>query len=490
MGSKYYYNPIKHQYSTQYIETSMDSSSNRENKYINELKKRFEAASQKGTVDFIEETALCDLLEHFVRIGDWQTVRSIAAYGLASHPFSTPLHLYYAEGLIRNEALGEALEVLNKALTLSPRDNEILMLKAQVLLEMERFSKAEEVLNSIRREEDSSGDLMSDVSLFYAIILENKDNYYDMFDEICNALRLDPDNEYALEKLGLCTEFSQRYEETVTFLTEYLDERPYSSLAWYNLGHAHLYLDQTAQALEAFEYAYLTCPEYEYAYLDRGEVLMNNGLFEKALTCYTDGLEHLEYSTPLLIGKAESLVKLGRFDRAKANFKKVLGIESGNEEAYYGLGNCYAGLGQFHKGLKAYLEAYRLNDRREEYIAAIAEMYLNLGDIKSAETAFIKTTEIAPEFLEYWIRLVMFYMDENRYQKAYEVIEEAELNAGGVELEYCRVAVLLKEGRRQEGLRLLVEAAEHDETLFGSFFELCDEFENDREVLAIYQMFR
>ena len=53
------------------------------------------------------------------------------------------------------------------------------------------------------------------------------------------SLRLNPDNDVAVQELLYCLEVSERLESNLEFFRRFTDDDPYSAMAWYNLGQAY-----------------------------------------------------------------------------------------------------------------------------------------------------------------------------------------------------------------------------------------------------------
>ena len=139
--------------------------------------------------------------------------------------------------------------------------------------------------------------------------------------------------------------------------------------------------------------------------------------------------------------------------------------------------------------LHYFSKAIEIDDNREEYHAAIASVYAQLGELELAEAHFNNATEIAPEDTRYWKQYVLFLLETGQHEAAIDTLDIAEESAVGAELIYCRVASLFVAGARQEALLLLSEALEDEYESHSMLFEIVPSLQQDYEVLSMLKAF-
>ncbi len=467
----------------------MKEDRNKQDKYLKTLADQFLSMSQKGTVGFYEETVLEDLAEYFWKQKNESMAYEVIEWGMQLYPFSSSMVYLKAQFLYIRKKYPSALYELDRAIALDPMDVESKLLKARILIEMERYDQASETLEGV-----SLGGLTTtdecNIHLCYATIYENLDRHSDMFDSLCNAIRADWDNEEIIERLGLCAEFSQRHADHISFLQEYLDERPYSSVAWYNLGHSYWYNKDYENAADAFEYSFYIDKYFQQAYLDCAEVFVKMGEFDRALSCYDDALEYCPADGEIYVGMGTTMYRMKDTEKALVAFKEATLIAPKNAEGYYGMGLCHMEDGHGIPALAAFRKACELDERREEFAAALGEAYYKVGDMEKATESFNRAIELAPEMSEYWVRLITFLMDEDRYEEALENLNSAFLNTYGTELLYCQAAYCFRTGNKNEGISIFQGAIEENYNMHSSFLDLCPDLGEDNEIQSIIATYR
>ena len=80
-----------------------------------------------------------------------------------------------------------------------------------------------------------------------------------------------------------------------------------------------------------------------------------------------------------------------------------------NDEVYFHIGECFAREHKWKSAINAYQKALSIEDKREEYFAAIAEAYYQVEDFeKLLSSIFEKAINIVPEELQYWLQYASF----------------------------------------------------------------------------------
>lgn len=454
-----------------------------ENQFLLELVTDYEALREQGQEVVWEEKALAQVIEYYER--ENQLPRAIEAtnYAIKTFAYSADFYLKKAQLLIDNQEEALALKVLEEASNLAPYDPEVGILRAEALCQMGLQEEALDLLEMLKTDADSA--TLANIYVCEAAVHESSEEYEQMYYALKEALQENPRHEEALEKLWLCVEATRKYGESIALHQEVIEADPYSYLAWYNLGHAHAYLGNYKEAIESYEYAFLTNEKFEFAYRDCAEMCFEVKQYRKALQCYEDILERFESDSEVYFCMGQCYQQLEDYTGARANYAKALNLDPYNDEILFCIGECYARAGKWKSAVKAFKKAIDIEDFREEYYAAIAEAYAELGEAEQAETNFKKAVEIAPDQIEYWMQYTGFLIETDRVEEALDVLHEAEDYSTGAELLYCRIACLFALGRRQEALYWLGEALEEDFEMHEALFEVLPSLRTDADVINI-----
>jgi tetratricopeptide (TPR) repeat protein len=454
-----------------------------ENQSLLDLVTDYEALREQGREVVWEEKAFAQVIEYYER--ENQFPRAIEAINLAIKHFaySADFYLKKAQLLIDTHQEAQALQVLEAAANFAPFDPEIGLLRAEALSQMGLYEEALDLLNELKPNADST--TLANIYVCEAAVYEHSEEYERMYYALKGALQENPHHEEALEQLWLCVEATRKYEESIALHQEVIEADPYSYLAWYNLGHAQAYLGNYEEAIEAYEYAFLTNEKFEFAYRDCAEMCCEIKQYRKALQCYGEVLERFEPDSELFFNMGQCYQHLADYTSARACYTKALHLDHYNDEILFHIGECYARAGKWKQAVKAFNKAIDMEDFREEYYAALAEACAALGEAEQAAANFKKAVELAPEQTAYWMQYTGFLIESDQVEDALAVLQEAEDYSTGAELLYCRIACLFALGRRQEALYWLAEALVEDFEMYEVLFELLPSLRNDRDVVHL-----
>lgn len=449
---------------------------------------RFENMLDKGIVCFPDERPYHELINYYE--GEYLLDRAleVANYALLQFGYAPEFYLRKAELLLEKKQAEKALATLDQVEQLVPGFLSTSLLRAEGFAALSMAEEAILLLDSLK--EGATDKQLAEIYVREALIYNQAKEYERMFFVLKAALKYDPTNNDALSRMWYCVEYARKHEESVELHERILEEEPYCALAWYNLGAAYQYLCEYEKAKQAYEYAFLVKDDFEFAYRDCAEVCLYMHQYKKALQCYQEVLERFEPDADLFQHIGICYQKLGNHLVGRTFFEKSAMLDPCNDEAYFLVGECHAGQKQWNKAIQSYLKAIRIEDKREDYFAGLAEAYCQIGKYRKAETFFREATEIAPDDASYWIRLARFYMDSHRLEDALSVLDEAEEYSYSSDFLYLRSALLFKLDKKREALLVLEDALCENFDAHDSLFDLIPVLENDSEVKAVISIFQ
>ena len=449
---------------------------------------KLEDMIEKGGVFFPNEGQYLDLINYYEGEYLFERALEVTDFAIFQYSISLEFHLRKAELLLQTGQAEQALATLDKADRLVPGCLSSSLLRAEGLAELDMPEVAFDLLDAIE-----SGASSKELSQIYAqkgLIHHHLKEYEQEFFMLKAALLEDFDNNDALSRMWYCVEMAKKHHESVELHQYILDQNPFSTLAWYNLGASQQYLAYHEEAIEAYEFAFLTTPGFEFAYRSCAEVCMDIKDYQKALQCYQELLERCEPDDDLFLHIGICYENLKNYPVARTFFEQAVAFNPMNDEALFHIGTSYAGQKKWKKAIASFLKAIRINELDENYYAALGEAFYKTGKYKDAEIHFKAAADIAPEMADYWIRLARFYMDTQRIDEALSVLDEAEEHTFGSQILYYRSAFLFKMGKRREALLVLEEALCEDFYAHGSMFSLLPMMAKDSEVKAVISIFQ
>ncbi len=437
----------------------------------------YENSTKLGLAIFLDEEDYRQLIDYYEKEEQFHKALDVAEQAISSHNYSVDFYLRKATLLIDTGRVDQALYTLDQANAIAPAELEVTLLRAEAMTYNGQGEEALALLQQLKP--DVNKEALSEIYMVEALIHEYQENFELMFFALRACLRENPRNDVALERLWLSVELSRNYEASIKLHEEIIDQHPYSSLAWYNLGHAHSYLGNYAEAIDAYEFAFVIDEKFEFAYRDCADLCFETKQYDKALKYYHELQDHFDPDGDLLLRIGQCHQQNGNHAKALSFYRQANRLDPLNDEVYFHLGQCYAHAERWKEALRYFHKAVQIEDRQEEYYEALAVTYYELKEYEKALPCFQRANEIAPENSLFWINHAAFLWETGRGEAALELLEEATEYAVDGELAFARIACLFYLGRRQEAAYWLVDALEEDYAAHSILFQLVPELEND-----------
>lgn len=125
---------------------------------------------------------------------------------------------------------------------------------------------------------------------------------------------------------------------------------------------------------------------------EKGNEEFRQGNYEKALELYSEGLTHLKDHLALWTNKAQTNIKLGRFEEALVDCDWALRVFSNSMKAYVLMGKAYLGLRNYEKAREAYKKALECDPTKQnlikDYFADVDRVERTQQEEEKAKEAF------------------------------------------------------------------------------------------------------
>jgi tetratricopeptide (TPR) repeat protein len=451
---------------------------------ITELVANYEANRELGDHICFDADVYRQLIEHYLLQESFDLALELTDQAISHYSYSADFLIRKAEILIQTDRENSALDILDYAESFAPGELDIILLRAEALSYLKLHDEAHDELNKAPLDLDDAN--QAEVYFVRALIFENSQNYEAMFESLRQAAKHDPNFKGGMEKLWSSVQHTRRYSESLSLHEQLIDENPYSSVAWYNLGMTHTCLGNFEEALEALEFAYLSDPQFEQAYRERAELAYALHRFALACEIYEEMTAHFSAEdTELQLRLGQCYLEMEQPEIARIHLRKCIALDQHQDEAYFALGQLFFQEKKWFDAQHFLMQAIKINAEREEYHAALAEAYIASNELELAEDHLNEATDLAPEESKYWLMLAQLLIETDRADEALDIFDLAEETATGAELVYGRIACLFELGQRQEALLELGFALEEEPDYYYSLFGFMPQLEKDAEVIAL-----
>jgi len=329
---------------------------------------------------FFDSEEFEDIILHYMDIGKPSLAKKALKLALEQHPKSTGLKLVHIEMLVFEDKIDIAEKMLNELYAIEPTNEEIYIQKANIYSKRDNHEKAVEFLKIALKYTDDYADVHNLIGMEYLFMDElelAKENFIKCLEE-------DPEEQSSLYNVIYCFEFLEQYEDAIAFLNKYIDDNPYSEIAWHQLGRLNYSIKNYEEAYTAFDYATVI----------------------------------YEYFMGAFMEKAKSLGRLGRFEEAIENYNETIRLEDPTSYALLRIGKCYEKLGNEVDALKYYNQTVHEDPLLDKGWIAITDLYFKKKNYQKALYFVNKALAIDSENRLYWKRFATINRALNFYEEA------------------------------------------------------------------------
>ncbi|MDT8346943.1 MAG: tetratricopeptide repeat protein, partial [Flavobacteriaceae bacterium] len=325
---------------------------------------KFEEMLHSNEVRFFDAEEFESIIGHYLELGRIQLAKKALSMALEQHPKSVELLLMKVEILVFDNQLDQADEILSNLHSIEPRNEEIYIQKANV------FSKKgmhEKSILSLKYALELTSDPVDVLSLMGMEYMMN-DRHVEAIKCFKDCLLHDPQDEAALYNIVYCYEYLQKPKKAIKFLSEYLNDFPYSETAWHQLGIIFFKSKKYRKALAAFDFAIISDDEFLGAYIE----------------------------------KAKTLEKLKRYEEAIEGYKITFEIDEPTAYVYMRIGRCYLKLKQKQTAVTYFKKAVKDDPLLEAGWMALTGYYFDKHDYNKALYYINKALDIDFDNVKYW----------------------------------------------------------------------------------------
>lgn len=429
--------------------------------FENELVKKFEEMIENNDELYFDTEELEDIIIYYLEMGDITFAETATKYGLKLHPNSL----------------------------------EIKIKKFEVLLELENYTYAKELMMELKESSMESTDYLVCCAKYYsnlgnprraieycekALILEEEENFLHNFiaDEHVNmedpfnalkhyklALSFDQQDDYSLENVMFCYNQLNRSDEAIEFLNDYLNKYSFSETAWYEYGQFYFNRKNYEEAIKGFDYLLAINSQSIGVYANKAACYEAMGEWLKAIEVYEEMLA-LEYTASFTYYKIGLCYKENKQPVLALNaFQKSLRDDpqfylSMMEQSYV-----YEEMGGMKEALHFAKEAVSLNESNLDYQKRLAFLYIDAGKFEESLACMKTLVDFEPTRFYNWYAYSEVLMLIGDYEDAISVLKEATKLHTRAELYYQLSNCYFHLNNQKDGRKSLAIALELDKNI-------------------------
>jgi tetratricopeptide (TPR) repeat protein len=450
------------------------------------LVERFEEMLKKNGSVFFDVEDLEDIIDFYLDNQDGHRAKKAIELAIAQHPGSTAFLVKKARYLVLVNKQQSALNQLDEVEKIDPTNADIYLLKGSILSSMKKSEEAIREYNKAIRYANDPEEVFTSIAYEY----ESAGDYNNAILHLKKVLEINPDNEPAIYELSFCYEITNQVENGIDFYTQFLDKNPYNKVAWFNLGVCYNNLELFEKAIESYEFAIAIDDTFSSAYFNLANSYANLGEYSHAIKHYKETFKYEEPQALTHYYIGECYEKLNRFRDGIDHYNSCLKEDPEMADAWMGLGVCYDELNESETAVKCMEKALDLEDDNAEFWYIYADLQYKLKDWQNAIKAYERVSAMDPTHPEIWADLADAYIETGQPGKAEEVLEEGIYQqSGNVMLVYRMAALLLREGKQKNGLKMLAHGLQLDFDKHTDLFEAYPQAAEIQEVKDLIKSF-
>jgi tetratricopeptide (TPR) repeat protein len=346
----------------------------------------------------------------------------------------------------------EALDLADKMITLNPANNELKMVKANLLLNLDEVDEAITLFKEVLPATDEKYEVCYQLGNAY----QKQNNFALAIKYYEKAIDLESYFQEYYVELIFCYSITAQLEEKIPFFLAIIDKDAFAEVPWYALGLAYSKLNKWPEAIDALEYAVAIEPNYYMAWLQKGHAHMNSEAFFEAQKAYLEADKVGIKSADLYCHIAASFEDTENYKKAIEYYKKALELDQKCHEALFGLASCLGSIDRYLEAIHYLRMAIKQQPNSSYYWLELAENEAKLGNEVSAEEAYEKAISLQPSNIDAYICLAMFYYNLSDFVRAIDVMDRAiEEDPEEAEYYYRQVILYYAAGQLKEAINYL-----------------------------------
>lgn len=382
---------------------------------------RFESMLKTNDILFFDSNEFENIIHYYLENGRIALAKKAVKLGLAQHPSSINLKLLKVEMLVFEDKLEMADDLLNEIYDLESSNEEVYIQKANILSKRDQHREAIRMLEKALKITMDEADVYSLLGMEY-LFLEDFENAKRSFMKCLDA---DIEDYSALYNIMYCFDFLEEKNEAIEYLNGFLEDNPYSEVAWHQLGKQYFDLKEYKKALAAFDFAIISDDYFVGAYLEKGKVLEKMGRYNEAIENYeiTLTLDDPTSFAYLRIGKCYE--KLSLADLALKYFKKTIHEDPLLDKGWIAITDFYLKKKDFNKALHYINQAIATDGENVLFWKRYARINRGLHLLEEAEKGYRRSLELGNYELNTWLRRCDVLTEQGDFNAAIQNLLQA-----------------------------------------------------------------
>lgn len=394
---------------------------------------KFESMLKTNKVLFFDSEEFENIILHYMDSGKMNLAKKALKLALDQHPNSIGLKLVQIEMLVFSDKIEQAEKLILEVYKLDPKNEEVYIQHASIYSKKGEHQKAIDTLNIALEFTDDLADVYSLIGMEYLYIdeLENAKYYF------IKCLENDEEDQSALYNIVYCYDFLDQPNQAIKFLNDFIDEQPYSEVAWHQLGRQYMNVKEYEKAVQSFDFATIIDERFIGAHLEKGKAYESLKQYTNAIESYKITLEIDDATSYVLLRIGTCYEALNENQKALKYYLKTVHEDPLLDKGWIAITDFYIGLGNFQKALFYVNKALGIDDQNKLYWRRYAVINKELAFFEEANLGYSKAIELGDLFLDTWLYCADTLQYLGKFETAIsKLLEASEIHNDEYEIAY------------------------------------------------------
>ena len=420
---------------------------------------KFESMLKTNSVYFFDLTEFEEIIIHYIDVGKHSLAKKALKLGLEQHPDSIDLKLLQIEICVFENKLDLAKKLLRHIEVLEPNNDEVFIQKATIISKEGKHKEAIENLNKALTLTTDKEDVWSLLGMEYLYL----DDFENARQSFINCVDADVEDYSSLYNVVYCFDMEDKHQEAIDFLNNYIDKNPYCEVAWHQIGRQYSVLKRHKEALVAYDYAVVIDEFFVGGYLEKAKTLEELGEYQEAIDNYHITLELDDATAFAFVRIGVCYERLEKFDAAISYYKKAVHEDPLLGKGWLFLTNIYFDQKNYEKAGYYISKALKIDESEALYWRRYSEIKLKLSFFEEAIQGFQKCLSLGDEDINICIALVDVLTFVGEFNDALTVLIKAQkTHKDFAEIEYRLAGLFLILNKKKYGVAHLIKGMHID----------------------------
>jgi tetratricopeptide (TPR) repeat protein len=418
---------------------------------LEDLLRQYENVKNGSAANIMAEEDFERVIEYFFQNNNEEQAILACEIARTYYPFSGSVLLLKAEILTQSQKYGQALKVLDEMEQYEQNNLDATLLRSDILLSQFKYDQAALWLE--QKSGEFEGREKIEILLELSDVYDESEEFDAVFDTLKRVIKIDKRSEEALQKICFWAEFTGRLEESISIHTKLTEDDPYNALAWFNLGAAYQGLKLYEKAIDSYEFCVVIDEKFEFAYRNMADAYMRMKWYGKALEALEKHLEIAKPEDVIFEAMGYCWEKQKNFQQARYYYRQASQLSPQDDGIFYKIGETYAREKKWEKAVKSYSVALHLNKDNASYCMAIGNCLMEMDVTSEALVCYLNAVRLKPGNKSTWVALIKGLYIAKYYDEAVTQLAVAREHCGDkADFHYYHAAILLEMGKSKEAM--------------------------------------